>query len=330
MRVGIVGIGWWSDVLAGVIAKTDKLELRACYTRSADKAAKFATEFDCEAMSSYEAMLALDDLDGVILSTPNSAHRPGTEAAAAAGKHVFVEKPVSNSVADGRAMIAACAAAGVVLAVGHSYRRNGALRHLKQLIDSGELGRVSLAEGVFSNDNGLKLKPGAWRTDPAEIPGGCLMQIGIHQIDNLLYLLGDAGEVTAYFNRLETEPEIEDVTALLMQFKSGAVGYVAADYISPRRFTIAVHGTKGNAFFDIDNDGLRIQRTGETAPSPVEYTPADHLLVELEDFADAASEGRKPEVDGRDGLFPLAVVLAAAKSSHERRSVPLSEILGED
>jgi len=77
-------------------------------------------------------------------------------------------------------------------------------------------------------------------------------------------------------------------------------------------------------------DHRRIQRTGETAPSPVAYTPADHLLVELEDFADAASEGRKPEVDGQDGLFPLAVVLAAAKSSNERRSVPLAEILGDD
>ncbi len=329
MRVGIVGIGWWSDVLAGVIAKSDKLELRAGYSRSPDKVAKFAEEFGCEAIPSYEAMLALDDLDGVILTTPNSAHLPGTEAAAAAGKHVFVEKPVSNSIADGRAMIAACEAAGVVLAVGHSYRRNGALRHLKHLIDSGELGRVSLAEGVFSNDNGLKLKPGVWRTDPAEIPGGCLMQIGIHQIDNLLYLLGDAGEVTAYFNRLETEPEIEDVTALLMQFKSGAVGYVAADYISPRRFEITVHGTKANAFFDMDNDGLRIQRTGETAPSPLEYEPADHLLVELEDFADAVAEARKPEIDGRDGLVPLAVVLAAAKSSNERRSIPLTEILGD-
>ena len=231
MRVGIVGIGWWSDVLAGVVARSNKLELRAGYTRSPEKNAKFAAEFGCEAMASYEAMLALDDLDGVILTTPNSAHRAGTEAAAAAGKHVFVEKPVSNSVADGRAMISACEDAGVVLAVGHSYRRNGALRHLRHMIDSGELGRVSLAEGVFSNDNGLKLKPGAWRTDPAEIPGGCLMQIGIHQIDNLLYLLGDASEVTAYFNRLETEPEIEDVTALLMQFTSGAVSYVAADYI---------------------------------------------------------------------------------------------------
>lgn len=155
------------------------------------------------------------------------------------------------------------------------------------------------------------------------------MQIGIHQIDNLLYLLGDVQELTAYVDRLETEPEIEDVTAVLMRFQSGAIGFVASDYISPRRFMINVHGTKASAFFDMDIDGLRIQRTGESKPSPVEFPPADHLLAELEDFADAVTQGRKPEVDGTDALNPLAIVLGAVKSSRKRRSVPLSEILGE-
>ena len=97
VKVGIVGIGWWSDVLAAVIEGSDTLDLRACYTRSKDKAETFAAKFSCEAVESYEAMLALDDLDGVILTTPNSAHRLGAEAAARAGKHVFVEKPISNT-----------------------------------------------------------------------------------------------------------------------------------------------------------------------------------------------------------------------------------------
>lgn len=327
VKVGIVGIGWWSDVLAAVIENSDMLDLRACYTRSKDKAAAFAAKFHCDAVESYEAMLALDDLDGVILTTPNSAHRPGAEAAARAGKHVFVEKPISNTLEDGRAMIAACEAAGVVLAVGHSYRRHGALRHLRRLIDDGELGRVSLAEGVFSNDNGLKLKPGLWRSDPAEIPGGCLMQIGIHQVDNLLYLMGPVSDVQAYFNRLETEPDVEDVTAVLMRFESGAIGYVAADYISPRRFTLTLHGTKANAYFDMDNDGLRLQRTGEAKPSSVEYEPSDHLRAELEDFAAAILSGGAPEIDGHRAMVPLAIVLAAGRSSAEGRSIALSELL---
>ena len=106
-------------------------------------------------------------------------------------------------------MIGVCETAGVQLAVGHSYRRHGALRHLRQMIDGDEMGRVSLAEGVFSNDNGLKLKSGLWRSDPVELPGGCLMQIGIHQIDNLLYLLGPVSDVSGYFNRLETGPKFK-------------------------------------------------------------------------------------------------------------------------
>jgi predicted dehydrogenase len=272
-------------------------------------------------------MLAMEDLDGIILTTPNSAHRQGAEAALAAGKHVFVEKPISNTLEDGRAMIAAADAAGKILAVGHSYRRHGALRHLRRLIDAGELGRVSLAEGVFSNDNGLNLEEGVWRTDGSEIPGGCLMQIGIHQIDNLLYLMGPVSDVTAYFARLETKPDIEDVTTLLMRFTSGAIGYVAADYISPRRFTLALHGTKANAYFDMDNDGLRLQRTGETKPSPEEFEPEDHLTSEMEDFAAAIRDGAAPEIDGRQAMVPLAIVLAAKRSSKEGRSIALSEFL---
>ena len=329
LKVGIVGIGWWSDVLAGVIEKSESLELRAGFSRTPGKRLAFAERFHCEAAQSYEAMLAIEDLDGVILTTPNSAHREGAEAAARAGKHVFVEKPISNTLEAGRAMIAAAEAAGVVLAVGHSYRRHGALRHLRRLIDEGELGRVSLAEGVFSNDNGLALEAGVWRSDPAEIPGGCLMQIGIHQIDNLLYLLGPVIDVSAYFARLETKPDVEDVTALLMRFASGAIGYVAADYISPRRFTLVLHGTKANAFFDMDNDGLRLQRTGEAKPLPEDYERRDHLSAEMEDFAAAMRGHGPPEIDGDKAMVPLAIVLAAARSSEQGRSVALSELLPE-
>ena len=156
------------------------------------------------------------------------------------------------------------------------------------------------------------------------------MQIGIHQIDNLLYLLGPVSDVSGYFNRLETEPDIEDVAAVLMRFKSGTIGYVAADYISPRRFTLALHGTKANTYFDLDNDGLRIQRTGETKPSPVAYESNSHLSDEMENFAAAVLGNTAPEVDGRQALIPLAIVLAAGRSSAEGRSVALSELLQEN
>lgn len=92
---------------------------------------------------------------------------------------------------------------------------------------------------------------------------------------------------------------------------------------------VNVHGTKGNAFFHMENDGLGIQLTEEAKPSPVRFPTADHLLTELEDFADAARGVRKPEIDGTDALNPLAVVLGAVQSSQEGRSICLAEILGE-
>ncbi|MBT6860834.1 MAG: hypothetical protein HOA18_18890, partial [Rhodospirillaceae bacterium] len=82
-----------------------------------------------------------------------------------------------------------------------------------------------------------------------------------------------------------------------------------------------------NAYFDMDNDGLRLQRTGETKPSPEEFEPEDHLTSEMEDFAAAIRDGAAPEIDGRQAMVPLAIVLAAKRSSKEGRSIALSEFL---
>ena len=119
------------------------------------------------------------------------------------------------------------------------------------------------------------------------------------------------------------------MTALLIRFASGAIGYVAADYISPRRFTLTLHGTKANAFFDMDNDGRRLQRTDEAKPSPEDYERHDHLSAEMEDFAAAMRGNGPPEIDGAKAMVPLAIVLAAARSSAQERSVVLSDLLPE-
>ncbi len=135
-----------------------------------------------------EEMLASSGLSGVIVTTPNNAHLDVVKQAAAAGKHVFVEKPIANDIREGLAIKRLCEEAGVVLSVGHSYRRHSGIRYIADLIKRDELGRISLAEGVFSKNHGLRLSgPQDWRFQKSELPGGCHMQIGIHHIDNMLY-----------------------------------------------------------------------------------------------------------------------------------------------
>src|SRR6202521_495156 len=102
LRVACVGMGWWSDVLADAIQRSGKLEIASCYTRSEEKRQNFAAKYRCRSAASYEALLADPGIEAIINTTPNDAHLATTSAAAAAGKHVFLDKPIANTVSDGR------------------------------------------------------------------------------------------------------------------------------------------------------------------------------------------------------------------------------------
>src|SRR5260370_2191285 len=119
LRVAVVGIGWWSDVLADAALRSDAIDIAACYTRSDDKRAAFAAKYGCRAAASYEEILTDPDIEAVINTTPNSAHLATTRIAAEAGKHVFLDQPIANTAADGRETARAAEAAGRVLSLGY-------------------------------------------------------------------------------------------------------------------------------------------------------------------------------------------------------------------
>src|SRR3954469_23981660 len=137
MKVACLGMGWWSDVLADAIQRSGKLTIAACYSRSPDKKEKFAAKYGCRAAASYEEMLSDGKIDAVINTTPNSVHLETTRAAAAAGKHVFLDKPIANTIADARALTKACRDAKVILALGYQRRRESHFRFVKQQIQEG-------------------------------------------------------------------------------------------------------------------------------------------------------------------------------------------------
>src|SRR5262245_50994327 len=152
LRVASIGIGWWSDVLADAVRRSGKLEIVSCYSRSAAKRTTFAEKYACRAAPSYEAVLADPEVEAILNTTPNDWHRATTCAAAAVGKHIFLDKPIANSVADGRAITEACRRAGVVLALGYQRRRESHFRWIKQQIDAGVFGRLVNAEANISRD----------------------------------------------------------------------------------------------------------------------------------------------------------------------------------
>ena len=327
LRVASLGLGWWSDVLADAAARTPEIELVACYTRSPDKRRAFAETYACRPAASYEEILADDSIQAIINTTPNDAHLETVRAAAAAGKHVFLDKPIANTVRDGKAITRACAEAGVVLSVGYQRRRENHFRWLKTEIDAGRFGKLVQAEANISRDRLGKIDLGSWRYQAAGMPGGVMLQIGIHYSDVLEMLLGPVRRVCGMSARLVLPGDNPDVANLILEHESGAISNLTASYASASEYYMMnVYGKKASGYYDLFQ-GLRHLRRGSTEAVPVACDRNDTLVEELEEFAACVRGEARPEVDGRRATQSLAVIRAGIKSVEEGRAVEVAEIL---
>ncbi len=329
INVACLGMGWWSDVLADAIKKSDKINIVSCYTRSEDKRNAFAKKYSCVAAPSYEAILADKNIDVIINTTPNSVHRETTVAAAQAGKHVFLDKPIANTVADGRALSEACRKAGVVLGMGYQRRREGQFRWIKKQIDAGIFGKLVNAESNISRDRLGKIDLSSWRYQAAGMPGGVMLQIGIHYVDVLTYLMGPVKAVSGRSAQLVLPGDNPDVASLILEHENGALSTVNASYASASEYYLMnIYGKDASAYYDL-HTGLRWLKRGSDKPEAVSYNKIDTFVDELEEFAAAVRGVGAPEVDGEKATLSLAVMRAGIRSAQEGRRVEIAEILAD-
>jgi predicted dehydrogenase len=327
LAVGCVGIGWWSDVLADAMQRSGKLKITACFSRSQDKRSKFAAKYGCRAAASYEAMLEDRAIEAIVNTTPNGAHLETTRAAAAAGKHVFLDKPIANTIADARAITQACRDANVVLALGYQRRRESQFRWIRRAIDEGVFGRLVNAEANISRDRLGKIDLTSWRYSAQGMPGGVMLQIGIHYTDVLEYLMGPVRAVSAQAARLVLPGDNPDVASLLLEHHSGALSTLNASYASAsEHYAVNLYGKEASAYYDL-HQGLRHLRRGDPAPQPVACAKNDPIVEQLEEFARSVRGECEPEMDGERGTASLAVVLAGIRAAREGRRVEVKEML---
>jgi len=330
LRVASLGMGWWSDVLADAINRSGKLKITACYSRSEEKRAAFAAKYGCRAVPSYEAILDDKDIEAVINTTPNGVHLETTRAAADAGKHVFLDKPIANTVSDGRRITEICRKAGVVLALGYQRRRESQFRWIKRQIDEGLFGKLVNAEANISRDRLGKIDLGSWRYQAAGMPGGVMLQIGIHYTDVLEYLMGPVKAVSGQFARLVLPGDNPDVASLVLEHENGALSTLNASYASASEYYLMnIYGKEATAYYDMF-EGLRMLKRGEEKPVKVPFANKDTIAEELEEFADAVRGGGAPEVGGEYATTSLAVIRAGILSAREGRHVEIAEILAKD
>ena len=327
VRVASLGMGWWSDVLADAAGRTPDIEIVKCFTRSEDKRNAFAEKYNCQAMASYGEILADDSIQGIINTTPNPVHLETTRAAAEAGKHVFLDKPIANTISDAKAITQIVKDCGTILSVGYQRRRESHFQWIRDRIAEGKFGKMVQAEANISRDREGKFDLTSWRYTAAGMPGGVMLQIGVHYVDVLETILGQVQSVSGMTSQLVLPGDNPDVAGLLMKHDSGAVSTLSAGYASASEYYLMnIYGKEMTAYYDLHN-GLRTLKRHSDEVVPVTCEKNDAIAEELEEFVACIREEAKPTVDGQRATESLAVILAGITSAKEGRTVDVAEIL---
>lgn len=333
VRMGFVGIGWWSGMLADAAQKSDRIEIAACYSRSASKVEAFAEKYGGLGMKRVEELLNSKNVDALVITVPNSQHAGQVIEALEKRKHVFVEKPMALSVEECKRMNDAAKQSGCLLTVGHNNRRMMIYRRAKEMIREGKIGDIVLAEACMTGDIGAGFTPDKWRWHRNESPAGPFAHFTIHEADNLNYLVGPVKRVSAFPGRVWGRAESDDAVVAVLEFENKALGYLGGTVITPARDFCQVHGTEGVLLMDKNAGSLQFMKKGETSMTPVpleqdaEAQRLNSLAEEMDEFA-AAVQGDGPlEVTGETGLAAVAVMEACLKSFESQGSVNIRDLV---
>ncbi len=341
---GIVGCGMIAKFHARAIRDIDGAKLVACYNRTAPKAEALTAEFGGEVYTDLEAMLARDDVHVITICSPSGAHMEPTIAAARAGKHVIVEKPLDVTLERCDAMIRACEEANVKLATIFPSRFHRSSQVLKQAVEAGRFGTLIMGDAYVKWFRTQEYyDSGAWRGTWKFDGGGALMNQAIHSVDLLLWLMGDVAEVSAYTATLAHERiEVEDVATATLLFQNGALGVIEATTAAyPGSLKkIEVAGTRGMAileeediikweFADATEADKRLReemlgrtKTGGGAADPAAIGHQAHAAL-FRSFLDALDSGTPLAIDGREGRRSVELILAIYESAKTGKKIVL-------
>ncbi|HVH82019.1 MAG TPA: Gfo/Idh/MocA family oxidoreductase, partial [Stellaceae bacterium] len=242
----IVGLGRWGKTLVEAVqGKSDKIRFTRAVSRDPAQHRDFLETHHLLSGSSFGEMLADKSVKAVVLATPHTQHVEEVVAAAAAGKHVFCEKPLALTRKGTARAIGACRDAGVVLGIGTDKRYFPAIAEVIRLVDSGEFGPLIHIEGNFSNEVAAGFT--AWRESFEETPAGGMTGTGIHVLDAMMRIAGPVQRVHAKLLSLKPGPDPWDSLSVLLEFASGVGGTLACVRSTPMFLRLHAFGRNGSA-----------------------------------------------------------------------------------
>jgi UDP-N-acetyl-2-amino-2-deoxyglucuronate dehydrogenase len=343
----IVGCGMIARFHVRALAEVPGAKLVALVSRHEANARAVAevVGHPCDIYSDLKPVLSRRDVDVVIVTTPSGAHLKPAIAAADAGKHVVVEKPLEITLDRCDRIIDACDRGRVKLCTIFPSRFGDANQALKKAVEAGRFGRMTLGETTCKWWRPQSYyDEGGWKGTKALDGGGALMNQAIHNVDLLSWMMGPVSHITGFTATLAHERiEVEDTAVACLRFSSGALGVIQAGTSVHPGFpkTIAIHGDRGSVVIEQD-DVLHWEFNPETsedkavrerfaqkigasggASNPAAISHLGHAR-QLADFVNALETGAKPLVDGREGRKAVEIILAVYRSAATGRTVELT------
>lgn len=320
VRVGVIGAGYWGPNLVRNFSEAPGGQVVAVADLSAERLSAIADRFPAvRTTTDHRELFADPDIDAVCIVTPISTHRPLAEEAFAAGKHVFVEKPLAGSVADAEAIALAAQRAGKILMVGHTFVYNPAVILVRELLERHELGTVQYIDSQRVN---LGLH---------QFDFNVLWDLGPHDVSITLYWLAEEPEWVQCIGGCYVQPGIEDVVFLTMGFPSGAIAHAHLSWLAPSKLrTMTVIGSEKMAVYDDSHPAEKVKiydhgvrelsgeelrrsyRAGDIHSPRVPVTEA--LQLEVRHFIECIAEGKLPRSDGEAGVRVVRVLEAGMRS----------------
>ncbi|MDR4887602.1 Gfo/Idh/MocA family oxidoreductase [Fredinandcohnia sp. QZ13] len=337
VKVGIVGSGSIANTHMKSIIEVPNAELVAVYSRNKETVQKLADTYNITPYTDYQDFLTNAGIDMVAIVTPSGTHAELGIAAAKAGKHVVVEKPIDITIDKTNQLIAACKQANVTLSCIFQHRFDEAVQDVKKVLNEGEFGQLNFGAARTTIYRSQEYyDSGAWRGTWELDGGGALINQSIHYIDLLLYVMGPVDEVYAYTaTRAHERIEVEDIAVATVKFKSGALGLIEGNTTAYPGFstTLDIFGTNGSVIIENDNvkewkfkSGLEYenkQTEMETNVSSNIVKSNQSFVKQYTDVVQAILENREPLVTGEEAKKSLELILAIYQSAREGRPVKL-------
>lgn len=316
----IVGLGWWGKKMTTLV-NAGGADMR--FVRGVDpnpEARAFAQENDLKFSHDLSDALSDPEIEAVVLATPHSLHQEQIAQVAAAGKHVFCEKPLDLTRKGAEASVELCKRGDLVLGMGHERRFEPPIAEILEAASSGKLGRLLQIEANFSHDKFLSLDKSNWRLKADQAPAGGMTATGIHLTDLSVKLMGPARDVRVSCENLASEIPQGDTMSAHIRFANGGTAYVSATLATPFVSRFAVFGTQG--WIEVRDKahveapaGWVVTEAWKDGPITVrEVAPAEPVRDNLRAFAGAV-RGEQYPITGEEMINNIALLEAIVRSA---------------